>query len=134
MKTVLCHGVFDLLHFGHLEHLRNAKLFGNHLVVSVVADRFLSKRQPIYPQDERMHLLRALRFVDDVVLCNAPGPQNIIDAIRPHVYVRGSDYIGKEMPESAILKRLSIPTKYTDSCSPRTSEIIARILETTRPK
>ena len=37
MKTVLCHGVFDLLHFGHTEHLRKARLFGDYMIVSVVA-------------------------------------------------------------------------------------------------
>ena len=134
MKTVLCHGVFDLLHFGHIEHLRHAKLFGSYLVVSVVADKFLSKRQAIYPQDERLDLLRALRCVDEAILCNAPGPENIIEHIRPDVYVRGSDYAGKEMPEGALLKRLGIQTKYTESCPPRTSEIIDRVLEITRQK
>lgn len=129
MKTVLCHGVFDLLHFGHIEHLRKAKMLGDYLVVSVVADKFVSKRKPIYSQYERLNILRALRSVDEAILCNAPGPEAIIDEIRPAVYVRGSDYIDKEMPESALLKRLGIPVHYTISCPPRTSEIITRIIE-----
>jgi len=128
MKTVLCHGVFDLLHFGHTEHLRKAKLFGDFLVVSVVADKFLSKGKAIYSQDERLDLLHALRVVDEVILCNAPGPEQIITNVYPAVYVRGADYVGKEMPEGAVLKRLGIPVRYTTSCPPRTSEIITRVL------
>ena len=128
MKTVLAHGVFDLLHWGHAEHLRKAKLFGDYLIVSVVADKFLSKGRAIYSQDERLDLLHALKTVDEVILCNAPGPETIIQDVRPSVYVRGADYVGKEMPEGALLKRLGIPTRYTTSCPPRTSEIITRVL------
>lgn len=130
MKVVLCHGVFDLLHFGHTEHLRKAKLFGDYLVVSVVADKYLAKgSSPIYNQDERLDLLHALRNVDEVILCNAIGPEKIISELRPAVYVRGADYVEKEMPESALLRQLGIPIRYTTSCPPRTSEIIARILK-----
>ena len=128
MKTVLAHGVFDLLHWGHTEHLRKARLFGDYLVVSVVADRVLSKGRAIYSQDERLDLLHALRCVDEVILCNAPGPEQIISELRPAVYVRGADYVGKEIPEGALLKRLGIPVRYTTSCPPRTSEIITRVL------
>ena len=128
MKTVLCHGVFDLLHWGHAEHLRKAKMFGDYLVVSVVADKFLSKGIAIYNQQERQDLLHALKCVDEVLLCNAPGPETIINDLRPAVYVRGSDYVGKEMPEGALLKRLGIPIRYTTSPHPRTSDIITRVL------
>lgn len=129
MKTVLCHGVFDLLHFGHTEHLRKAKLFGDYLVVSVVADKFLAKGPAIYSQDERLDLLHALRDVDEVILCTAPGPEKIIADLRPAVYVRGADYVEREMPEMALLRQLGIPVRFTTSCPPRTSEIIARILK-----
>ena len=126
---MLCHGVFDLLHFGHTEHLRKAKLFGDYLVVSVVADKYLSKGTAIYNQDERLDLLHSLRHVDEVILCNAPGPEKIISELRPAVYVRGADYVEKDMPEAALLKQLGIPIRFTTSCPPRTSEIIDRILK-----
>lgn len=125
---VLCHGVFDLLHFGHIEHLRKAKLFGDRLVVSVLADEFVTKNKPIYSQDERCDLLHSIKWVDEVILCNASGPQKILADLMPDVYVRGADYQDKEMPESALLANLRIPVRYTTSCPPRTSEIIERIL------
>ena len=42
-KVVLCHGVFDLLHIGHIKHLEKAKKLGDKLVVTITADKFVSK-------------------------------------------------------------------------------------------
>ena len=127
MKVVLCHGVFDLLHVGHLEHLKQARKFGDWLIVSVVPDKHLSKGQAIYSEMERVRLLKALRCVNQVELCDGPGPENIIQRIQPNVYVRGDDYIGKRMPESDLLEKLCIPVRCTKSVPPRTSEVIERI-------
>ena len=127
MKYVLCHGVFDLLHEGHLEHLEQAKKLGDFLIVSVVADAYITKRKPIYSERARVRLLKALRCVDSVQLCQAPGPQEIIRRFTPDVYVRGSDYKGKTMPESFLLKRLKIPVRYTKSIPPRTTDILKAI-------
>lgn len=127
MKVVLVHGVFDLLHEGHLEHLEQARAFGNYLIVSVLADKYVMKRDPIYKEKARVRLLWALRCVDRVVLCEAEGPQKIILELRPNIYVRGSDYEGKKMPESNLLEHLQIPVRYTKSISPRTSDLIPKI-------
>ena len=129
VKVVLCHGVFDLLHVGHIVHFREAKEFGDRVVVSVVADEYVWKPQRplVYGENERIVLLNACRYVDEVILCDAPGPERIIAELRPDVYVRGPDYVGKTMPEDGVLRRLGIPTKYTASSFPRTTEIIERI-------
>lgn len=127
MKTVLCHGVFDLFHFGHLEHLRRARALGDRLVVSVVADRFITKRLPVYSQKERVAILEACRYVDRVTLCYAPGPEEIISTLRPDIYCRGAEYKDKEMPESIILAALEIPVFTTPPCPPHTTDIIAKI-------
>ena len=129
MKVVLCHGVFDLLHIGHLVHLEEARMFGDILKVSVVADKFVLKPRPlIYGEDARLRLLAALRCVDEVLLCNAPGPEEIIASLRPDVYVRGPDYIGRRMPESDILEQLGIPIRFTPSSFRRTTETIGEII------
>lgn len=129
MRTVLCHGVFDLLHRGHVVHLKEARAFGDWLVVSVVADKHVWKpnRPMVFNQIERMAVLEALRCVDEVILCNAPGPEMVITELRPDVYVRGPDYKGKPMPEEEVLLRFGIPVRYTESDFPRTTEIIERI-------
>lgn len=132
MKLVLCHGVFDLLHIGHVRHLEQARAFGDRLIVSVVPDKYVaaSKRPTIYNEDERVALLQALRCVDDVRLCGAPGPELFIGALRPDFYVRGKDYEGRQMPESDLLESLGIQIRYTDSVPPHTSEIIERMMAT----
>ena len=126
MKVVLCHGVFDLMHVGHVEHLSQAREMGDHLLVSVVPDRFCTKGKPIYDEGERLRLLFALKCVSDVILCDAPGPEKIIEFVKPDIYVRGSDYEGKEMPESALLRKLGIEVRYTKSIPPRTGDIIRK--------
>ena len=127
MKVVLCHGVFDLLHVGHLEHLKQARAMGDFLLVSVVPDQHVTKGTPIYDEKARVALLTALRCVDNAVLCDGPGPEQLIRLFRPNLYVRGSDYEGKTMPESALLEELGISLRYTKSTPPRTTEVIAKI-------
>ena len=127
MKVVLVHGVWDLLHTGHLAHLEAARRMGTYLLVSIVPDKYITKRKPIYSENERIALLEALRCVNRVVLCDGPGPEKVIKREKPDLYVRGSDYRWKRMPEYRALKRLRIPTRYTRSVPPRTSEIIERI-------
>ena len=126
MKVVLCHGVFDLLHVGHLAHLEAAAKMG-YLVVSVLPDEYAYKRKPVYDEKARVRLLRSLRCVDQVELCDGPGPEKLIRKIEPDIYVRGPDYRGKEMPESALLRRLGIPVRYTKEFQDRTSKVLARI-------
>ena len=67
-KVVHCHGVFDILHAGHIKHFNSAKKFGNILVVSVTQDRYVNKgpNRPIFPIDIRMQCLAALENVDYV--------------------------------------------------------------------
>lgn len=112
---------------GHVEHLKQARGFGDRLVVSVVADEHVSKNRLVCGQVERMALLSAVRYVDEVILCDAPGPEKVIENLRPDVYVRGSDYVGKRMPESGILEELRIPVRHTVSIPLRTTEIIERV-------
>lgn len=134
MRVVLTHGVFDLLHYGHIHHFQEAREFGDRLVVSVVADAFLSKskRPMINDEAERLAHVAAIRHVDDAILCQAPGPEKIIESLRPDVYVRGRDYIGRTMPESALLAELGIEIRYTPSSFPRTTDRIEQIVSAWR--
>lgn len=129
MKRVLCHGVFDLQHIGHVDHLTEARSFGDYLIVSVVADALVHKpqRPMICPETVRMKHLRALRCVDEVILCEAEGPQEIIVSAHPDLYVRGPDYIGKRMPESDLLEAMGIPVRYTRAPASSTTQLIERI-------
>lgn len=97
-KVVLCHGVFDLLHPGHLKHLIAAKAQGDCLVVTVTPDRFVNKGpgRPVYSDEQRAEMLAALAAVDYVAINSEPTAINVIELLRPDVYAKGSDYADRE--------------------------------------
>jgi glycerol-3-phosphate cytidylyltransferase len=71
MKRILTFGTFDIFHYGHLKILERAALEGVELIVGVSSDKlnFNKKgRNPIYSQEERMHIVSSLNFVSDVFL------------------------------------------------------------------
>lgn len=94
IRIVLCHGTFDLLHLGHIRHLEEAKRQGDRLVVSVTDDRFVAKGagRPHFSTAERVEALKALACVDEVIVSEAPDSIDVIDRIKPSVYVKGIDY------------------------------------------
>lgn len=94
MTTVLCHGVFDLLHLGHIRYLEAAAKLGDELVVSVTSDRFASKApgRPVYPLAERVFMLEALECVDRVVVSDHPTATEIIRELKPAIFCKGVEY------------------------------------------
>lgn len=72
MKKVLVGGVFDILHYGHVHFLKKAKKLGNHLVVAIESDtnvaRIKGPGRPIHNQKQRKEVLKALSFVDEVII------------------------------------------------------------------
>lgn len=93
-KIVLCHGVFDLLHIGHIEHFNEAKSYADILIVSVTSDRFVGKGpgRPSFKLQERMKSISSLNIVDYVVESDSASAENIIKNIKPNFYIKGSDY------------------------------------------
>ena len=95
---VQCHGVFDLLHAGHVAHLTEARSFGDVLIVTVTPDRFVNKGpgRPVFKQADRARLLAELRVVDYVLVTESPTAMEAIAAVRPDVFVKGPDYANEE--------------------------------------
>ena len=91
---VQCHGVFDVLHPGHLSHLTEAKAQGDLLIVTITPDRFVNKGpgRPVFTQEQRATMLSALDIVDFVAITNSPTAEDAISLIRPNIYVKGPDY------------------------------------------
>lgn len=93
-KIVLCHGVFDLVHPGHLEHLVRAKSFGNILIVSITADKFVNKgpNRPYFNENQRASFLASIEIVDYVFVVNSDSALPAIRIVKPDFYVKGPDY------------------------------------------
>lgn len=122
-KIVLCHGVFDLLHLGHIKHFKSAKKFGDYLVVSITTNKFVNKGpgRPIFNQLERLDFLKELKIIDDVVISNSNSAEDVIKVIKPDYYVKGPDYkvnskdkTKKILLEKKIVEKFGGQIKYTD--------------------
>ncbi len=92
-KIVLGHGVFDFLHYGHVYYLWQAKRAGDILIVSVMADKFITKGKdrPIFSETVRAGFIASIESVDYVTLCQNYGPWDIISDIKPDIFSKGED-------------------------------------------
>lgn len=103
-RLVLACGCFDLLHPGHVRHLTAARRLGDALAVLLTPDAHVGKGpgRPVFPEAQRAEMLLSLRCVDHVAINTGPDAAtaavNAINLIRPAVYVKGSEYRGKESP------------------------------------
>ena len=91
-KTVVhCHGVFDLIHIGHIKHLEAAKKLGDVLVVTTTPDRFVNKgpHRPAFGEQLRAEALAALSCVDYVAINEWPTAVEIIKVVKPDLFVKG---------------------------------------------
>jgi rfaE bifunctional protein nucleotidyltransferase chain/domain len=93
-RVVQCHGVFDLLHVGHVRHFQEAKKQGDLLVVTVTPDRFVNKgpHRPVFPEGLRAEMIAALDCVDFVAINQWPSAVEAIGLIKPDLYAKGADY------------------------------------------
>jgi len=93
-KVILCHGVFDLVHPGHVRHLVYAKSKADVLVVSITADGHINKGQyrPHIPQQIRALNLAAFEMVDFVLIDDKPTPLDLIGKLKPDFLAKGFEY------------------------------------------
>lgn len=93
-KLAHCHGVFDLLHLGHIRHFQAARALADALVVTVTEDAHVDKGpdRPVFREAERAEAIAALECVDAVVINRAPSAVPAIEALKPAFYVKGLDY------------------------------------------
>ena len=93
-RIVHCHGVFDLLHVGHLRYFQEAKAMGDVLVVTLTTDRYVNKgpHRPAFTEQLRAEVLAGLECIDFVAINPTPSAIEAIQLLRPDVYVKGPDY------------------------------------------
>ena len=86
----LCHGVFDILHSGHIEHFKDVKKKCDILVVSITDDKFVKKGpyQPYNSSLNRAKVLQALKFIDYIYINQDLTPIHLIHALKPNFYFK----------------------------------------------
>lgn len=127
-KIVFTNGCFDILHLGHISYLREAKSYGDILVVGLNSNesvrRLKGDSRPINDESDRAQILRELECVDFVIIFDEDTPLNLIRQIQPDILVKGADYKGKEVVGSEIVSDVRlvdfVPNKST-------SEIVKKI-------
>jgi bifunctional ADP-heptose synthase (sugar kinase/adenylyltransferase) len=99
-SVIMCHGVFDVVHPGHVRHLLYAKSKADLLVASITADHHITKgaHRPHVPQDLRAVNLAAFEVVDYVVIDKNPTPLENIRLIEPDYFAKGFEYTATGMP------------------------------------
>jgi rfaE bifunctional protein nucleotidyltransferase chain/domain len=108
-RIVLANGLFDLIHVGHVRYLAGARRQGDVLIVAVNSDasarRLKGPGRPLVPEAERAEIVAALRFVDCVVLFGEDSAERVIEALRPDVHAKGTDYTAETVPEREAVAR-----------------------------
>ena len=92
-KIGLCHGVFDVIHIGHISHFEYAKKKCDFLIVSVTTDKFVNKGKdrPIFSIKERTNLLKKIKDIDLVISSNFESALQNISLIKPDFYFKDKE-------------------------------------------
>jgi len=136
-KVVLCHGVFDLLHYGHLLHFEEARKQGDALVVTITPDIYVNKgpNRPAFTESYRARMLAALDIVDYAAINQSPTAVEMLAVVRPDVFAKGPDYkdptqdiTGKIGEEEAAVRNAGGTIYYTEDVTYSSSAFINRHL------
>jgi rfaE bifunctional protein kinase chain/domain/rfaE bifunctional protein nucleotidyltransferase chain/domain len=134
---VHCHGVFDLLHIGHIRHFARARKYGDILVVTLTPDQYVNKgpHRPAFSQELRAEAIAALDCVDYVAINRWPTATEAIEHLKPDFYVKGSDYriaetdqTGGIVHEERAVKAVGGQLVFTDDITFSSSSLINRHL------
>ena len=137
-KVVHCHGVFDMLHIGHIRHFEHARKMGDVLVVTVTPDVYVNKgpHRPVFGESLRAEAIAALDCTDYVAINKWPTSEETIALIRPDFYVKGSDYRNPEadrtggiVVETAAIAAVGGRLVFTDDITFSSSNLINQHME-----
>jgi len=136
-KVVHCHGVFDLLHIGHIRYFRQAAKWGDILVVTVSPDRFVDKgpHRPAFAEMLRAEAVASQDVVDFVAVNGWPTAEELLREVRPDVYVKGSDFksvesdpTGKLQLEADVCEEIGAELKLTQEVVFSSTNLINRFM------
>jgi rfaE bifunctional protein nucleotidyltransferase chain/domain len=107
-SVAFANGCFDLLHVGHIRYLQSAAAEADRLIVAINDDesvrRLKGEGRPVLAAADRAELVAALRGVDYVVIFPEPTVGPLLQALKPDVHCKGTDYTLDTVPERAIVK------------------------------
>jgi len=108
-RIVTTNGCFDLLHWGHIHCLAEARQLGDLLIVGVNSDDSVralkGPSRPLVDEQTRLRQLAGLESVDFVSLFSEGTPEKFLETVRPAIHIKGGDYEPGKMPERAVVER-----------------------------
>jgi rfaE bifunctional protein nucleotidyltransferase chain/domain len=131
-KIVLANGCFDLIHVGHIRYLKESKKKGDILVLALNSDASIrqlkGKGRPILKEKERVDILTSVSCVDYITIFEETTVENILQALKPDIHAKGSDYTEETVPEKATVRSYGGGIAITGGPKVRsTSQIINQI-------
>jgi rfaE bifunctional protein kinase chain/domain/rfaE bifunctional protein nucleotidyltransferase chain/domain len=132
-KIVLCHGCFDLLHPGHIRHLKAAKEYGDLLVVTMIPDKFVKRGpgRPVFNEHLRVESVASLADVNYVALEKDENVVQTIELLKPDFYVKGKEYSESAEGETSTIvqeekavKKIGGEMRFTEELTFSSSSII----------
>lgn len=136
LTRVFTCGVFDLLHWGHVDFLQRARELGDELIVGVNSDEYVVRRkgrEPFAPLRERLLMLNALECVTQVIPFFEDDPCNLVRRLRPDIVTKGSEYSRQNAPEAIVVESLGGRFVVLESLPIHTSDILKRLALTPAP-
>lgn len=136
-RIVHCHGVFDLMHIGHIKHFQGARQMGDVLVVTLTPDHWVNKgpHRPAFSQDLRAEAIASIECVDYVAINKWPMAIETIKLLRPHVFVKGAEFrdlkdvTGAIQYEEEAIRSVGGTIAFTDEVVFSSSNLINRHLQ-----
>lgn len=108
-KIVTTNGCFDLLHWGHIQYLTEAKTLGDILICGINSNDSVKglkgSHRPLCDQQVRAGQVAALESVDYVTIFDESTPEVFLQKVRPDIHVKGGDYKLSELPERVVVEK-----------------------------
>lgn len=126
-------GVFDMFHIGHLNILKNAKSQCDHLIVGVSTDELVKQyknKKPIIPFEERIEIVKAIKYVDEVVPQISMDKRQAWENLHYNVLFHGSDWKGSAMYDKVIrdLEEVGVKVVFLPHTQGVSSTLLADVL------
>ncbi|PRY12284.1 D-beta-D-heptose 7-phosphate kinase/D-beta-D-heptose 1-phosphate adenosyltransferase [Pontibacter ummariensis] len=135
-RLVFTNGCFDILHSGHVKLLNQAKALGDVLIVGLNSDasirRFKGEGRPINALYDRVAVLSGLQSIDMLVAFEEDEATELVRRIKPHVFVKGGNYLSEHLPEAALVRELGGEVRFLPLVTEQSTSLLIKKIQEAR--
>ena len=108
----MVHGVFDIIHYGHILYFKEARSKVDYLVASVTSDKFVNKGpgKPIFSLNKRIEVLKSIKYIDEIIVSESKTAVNNLKKIKPSFYIKGKDYknLSRDLSKQILIEKKTV--------------------------